>query len=101
MFLERLPPDRLTLLADATDTFLEDVAALMELAAWSVREDTAGVVSRELARVFVPSQARLRRLQRAGLLHDHVDLAICGCCKLPSSANSWTLHRQVLAAAEW
>lgn len=96
MFYERLPYDRLMILAGLSSTVDDDVAALEELAAYCKRADLR-VISPELLMAFVPSQARRRRLHRAGLIHDPDDPVWCQ-CGAPSVPGCWSLHAPVLAA---
>jgi hypothetical protein len=97
MFYDRIPHDQLTTLAAMTYTLGVDLDALEEMTAYAVRADTHGLVHEELARAFVPDQGRLRRLHRAGLIHDPYEAA--GCCGMPAERHCWTIHRPVLEAA--
>lgn len=102
MFASRLPYTRVTMLADLGNptTLTADLAALEEMAAYCLRADTAGIIHRELVRAFVGTQAGVRRLHRAELIHDPDDVVACG-CRMPTAPLSWTLHRDVLAAVLW
>lgn len=97
MFYDRIPYGRLIVLADLSDTLQADLDALEELTAYAIRADTHGTVHEELVRAFVPDQGRIRRLHRAGLIHDPYEAQ--GCCGMPGERSCWTIHRDVLEAA--
>lgn len=105
MYSDRLPVARLTMLADQLpdmdlEGFAADLAALEELARYCVRDDTGGLISRELARVFVPDPRRLVRLQRARLVHDQYDALPCG-CGVRTAFGCWSVCRDALNAVAW
>lgn len=101
--LDRLagePMDKLTHMSD--DAFERDLTALWELACYCLRDDTGGLISRELARVFIPDGSRLYRLYAAGFLHDPYDLRTGRCdCGVRTALGCFSVHRPVLDAAAW
>lgn len=98
MFYERLPYDRLMMLADLSRTLNADLDALGRLAGFSYWQDTGGLIHREIARAYVPDPDRLDRLHRAGLLHEPFDVGWCR-CGARTDPGCWSLHPPVLAAA--